>query len=180
MSDFTTVPLQTIIDNIPAFEDDGITKRSGLLPADFTVTVWKDGAVDPLSVAVAEIGSSGEYSVTYTPDTAGYWLVEVHVLFNGAFWGSSAQVGVAADYSTLLDRMDRVLGLLHMNSLVDNEVYDGSDQLLSARLRVFHDANNVPSTPGGNETAGLLHEYTITAAYTDINRADRYRMVKVR
>ncbi len=59
----------------------------------------------------------------------------------------------------------RILGLLHQNAIIDNQVYTTAGQLESARLRVFDSSANVPSTPGGSEVTGLLHQYTITAVY---------------
>lgn len=61
--------------------------------------------------------------------------------------------------------MGRTSGLLHENSMVDNQTYDTDGNLLTARLRVFDSAGNLPATPGGSETTGLLYEYTVTAGY---------------
>jgi len=74
-------------EQFPALDLDGLTKLPGLaLPADFTVTVWKDGAVyaGPNAVTVAEIaGTPGEYEAEFTPDAAGYWKIEVLVILIG-------------------------------------------------------------------------------------------------
>jgi hypothetical protein len=60
----------------------------------------------------------------------------------------------------------RILGLIHDNGIVDNHQYDAGSNLTSARLRVFDSAVNVPTTPGGSETTGLLFEYVFTGEYT--------------
>ncbi len=78
------------VDHFPAFEPDGFTKRSGL--SAFTVSVFRDGAVDPLSVTIVEISSTGEYSVNFTPNAIGYWVVQVQIDFNGDIWEGSYQV----------------------------------------------------------------------------------------
>jgi hypothetical protein len=71
------------IDQFPALEADGYTKRTGLLqPADFTETVWVDGIVAAVTVTITEIGTSGEYRVTFTPPVDGFMVVEVLVDFN--------------------------------------------------------------------------------------------------
>lgn len=61
----------------------------------------------------------------------------------------------------------RVSGLLHENSIVDNQVYDSVGLLTSARLRVFDSAGNLPDTPGGSEVTGLLFEYIVIAGYVE-------------
>lgn len=73
----------------------------------------------------------------------------------------------------------RVLGLLHQNAMVDNQVYDPNNQLTYARLRVFDDEANVPATPGGSETTGLLYEYNITAEYAGFGLVSNFNIKKV-
>lgn len=71
------------IDQFPALEADGYNKRTGLaLPADFTVTVWLNGAVSALAPTITEIGTSGEYRVDFTPTTDGFLVVEVLIDFS--------------------------------------------------------------------------------------------------
>lgn len=73
----------------------------------------------------------------------------------------------------------RILGLLHENSIVDNQQYDENNQLNSARLRVFDSVGNLPSSPGGNETTGLLFEYTITADFESLGILKEYKIARV-
>lgn len=73
----------------------------------------------------------------------------------------------------------RVLGLLHRNAILDNQTYDAQGQLTSARLRVFDSSLNVPSTPGGAETVGKLHEYQIEAEYDGLNIVRRFALKQV-
>ena len=75
--------------------------------------------------------------------------------------------------------LDRVRGLLHDNSIVDMQVYDTNNQLTSARLRVFDSAANLPSAPGGNETTGLLFEYTVSASYLALGILEEYKMERL-
>ena len=71
------------VEQFPALEADGYTKRTGLtLPADFTVSVWLNGAVSALAPTVTEIGTSGEYRLDFTPTADGYLVVEVLVDFS--------------------------------------------------------------------------------------------------
>lgn len=65
-----------------------MVKRSGLTLAggDFTISTWRDGAPEVLVVDLAEIGSSGEYRIAFTPAASGFVVVEVAILFNGETW----------------------------------------------------------------------------------------------
>lgn len=85
----------------------------------------------------------------------------------------SATVAVLAQMQADLAR---VLGMLHRNAILDMQTYDGQTQLTSARLRVFDSPANVPTTPGGNETIGLLHKYEINAAYSGLNVVTKFTL----
>jgi len=73
----------------------------------------------------------------------------------------------------------RVLGLLHRNSMLDKQEYDGQSHLTFARLRVFDSEVNVPATPDGNETVGLLHEYEIETEYDGLNVVKKFTLKQV-
>jgi hypothetical protein len=75
-----------VVDQFPAFEDDGFTKRSGLGSGDFSSTVFVNGAVEALPVTISEIGSTGEYKTSFTPDTLGVYELQVAISFNRDIW----------------------------------------------------------------------------------------------
>lgn len=181
MSVFSILPNDQVKDQISVYDDTGVAKISGLtlVGGDFTVTVWLDGVPDALPVSITEIGVSGEYLVEFTPNLEGTWIVEVVVNPIQEAFKITAVAGGAVDLSTILTQNDRILGLLHNNSILDNQTYDSQGQLLTARLRIFDDAVNVPVTPGGSETTGLLFEYSIEADYAAVNEATRYSMRQV-
>lgn len=82
--------------------------------------------------------------------------------------GGTATFNPATDnLRTTAESALRALGLLHHNAMVDRQIFTADGQLSSARVRVFDSASAVPATPGGNETAGLLHEYAIDSTYQD-------------
>jgi len=41
------------------------------------------------------------------------------------------------------DKIDKILGLVHQNILIDNPVYDGFHNLISARVRIYSEAGSV-------------------------------------
>jgi hypothetical protein len=73
-----------VVDQFPVWEDDGYTKKSG--ETVFTVTIWKDGVVQSIPSSITEIGTSGEYEITFTPDDSGFWLAEVKIPYNEQVW----------------------------------------------------------------------------------------------
>lgn len=231
----------TVIDQFPVFEDDGYTKKSGLLPGDFTPSVFLDAVVDPTAVTIAEIGSTGEYKATFPVASTGLYEVQVFVPFSKEIWYgqyvcvdeltndlaaearnqtvkidqavvdnppadgslydqlankdasqtfdpafhsleaiSDALAASSGDTSISLTAiqadLSRVLGLLHRNAILDKQEYDSQDQLTFARLRVFDSVANLPTTPGGSETVGLLHEYEINAEYDGLNIVKKFTL----
>lgn len=234
-----------VIDQFPAFENDGYSKRSGLLAADFASTVYRDTSIVPLPVTIQEISGSGEYRTSFTPALSGLYEVQVLIDFNKQIWfaqyaavaelthdlaeqardqadkidlsvvnpstvvdgsladqlmnkdaartfsaatdsleaiadaisSSSSAIGVALGQMQV--DLARVLGLLHRNAILDNQTYDSFGQLTFARLRVFDLAANVPTTPGGNETVGLLHKYEINASYAGLNVVTKFTLTQL-
>jgi hypothetical protein len=73
-----------VVDQFPVFADDGYTKISGL--TSFTYTLWKDTVAQTIPVAFTEIGTSGEYRVSFTPDSSGFWTCEVLITVNHQQW----------------------------------------------------------------------------------------------
>lgn len=234
-----------VLDQFPAFENDGYSKRSGLSAGDFSSIVFLNGAIVILPVTISEIGISGEYCVSFTPSTVGLYELQVLIDFNKQIWHAQYQSVVelthdlanearnqtnkidlapvvpssAADgslidqlfnknssktYSPATDSLEaisdaltangaataallaqmkadlsRVLGLLHRNAILDQQTYDSHGQLTSARLRVFDSPANVPSTPGGSETVGLLQQYSIAATYGGLNVVTKFTLKQV-
>jgi hypothetical protein len=99
---------ELVVSSFAAFEDDGYTKRSGLTaPGDFTTTVFLDGAADPLSVTITEIGSTGQYSVQFTPDAVGVWHVQVLIDFNKDIWFGEYHA-VESSLETILAQCEKI------------------------------------------------------------------------
>jgi len=103
------------VDHFPVFETDGVTKKSG--ESSFVVTVWRDGVVDSVTTAIAEIGSSGEYALTVTPDAVGEWSVEVAPAYNDDLW--------RADFT--------------VKKAVINMTFSAADDATTARFAVWAD-----------------------------------------
>lgn len=91
----------TILDQFPIYQPDGWTKITG--EAAFTVALWCNGVPRVVAYTVTEIGTSGEYVFSFTPDLPGQWVTEVgidstHTVYGGTYvvtqapltWGFAA------------------------------------------------------------------------------------------
>jgi len=72
--------------------------------------------------------------------------------------------------------LGEVLGLLHKNAVVDNQVYNAGGRLTSAILYVYDSGANAIAN---DHATGLLFDYDITATY-DINDVQTSYMLTVR
>jgi hypothetical protein len=79
----------------PVFDVDGITPITGLLVGSFVTFLARDGILSALPVGVVEIGASGRYVASFTPDTDGLWYVEIQTPFDDVF-GEHVAVGAPA------------------------------------------------------------------------------------
>jgi len=75
---------QAVVDQFPVFADDGYSKVSG--ESSFIVNIWKDAVLQVASYTITEIGTSGEYKITFTPSAEGYWACEVLINSNKQLW----------------------------------------------------------------------------------------------
>ena len=168
------------VDQFPAFEDDGFTKRSGLSGGDFTAKVWRNSAVIALPVSISEIDADGDYSVSVTPASDGLYRVEVLIGFNKEIWYCKYDA-VAALTNVQAQKIDLLALELPPveNSLVDwltnkdlAQTYDPSTDSLEAirdNIDIQFSANNSAIAQMQVDLArilGLLHRNAIVDNHT--------------
>jgi len=61
----------------PAFDIDGITPLTGLVDGDFSKLLIVDDSVSAQTATVTEVGSTGRYVISFTPNANGLWYAEV-------------------------------------------------------------------------------------------------------
>jgi len=183
-----------VLDQFPAFEDDGFSKRTGLVPGDFTAIVFQDSVVTALVVTISEIGATGEYKTSFVPPSIGFYELQILVDFNKEIRFANYQVVPEITNTVVIETRDKVfeiatsndaideqlaaaLGLLHQNSMVDKFVFDGDAQLISARLRVFDTPALVPAGPDGTEV-GIL-EFEVETTYSALGKPNKYSLKRV-
>jgi len=70
-------------------------------------------------------------------------------------------------------KIDKILGLVHQNILIDQAVYDDYGNLSDARLRIYEDSASV----GTN--SNVLATYQITAISTQMGRFATWKQVEI-
>lgn len=113
----------------------------------------------------ALVGLEWIYTVYYRHQASPVgFAVETHVITNEVYIPNTQPDPIIIGSETIMGQLEVVKGLLHHNSMLDNQVFE-EGQLLSARLRMFDVPGNIPAVEGGSETTGLLAEFQIESEY---------------
>ena len=161
------IELGEIVEQFPVYQSDGYTKQSG--ETVFTATLWKDGAVSAVSVAIAEIGTSGEYTATFTPDGVGFWALEVLVDYNKVTYAETFDV-IAEDAKAWVNvSYDDDATTLYMETWLERAgslIPQGS--LVSTSVSVYNQAGTLEftetsSSPKADGRFALTHVISLTA-----------------
>jgi len=114
-----------------------------------------------------EMGN-GAYRCEFTPDTIGTWFITVtHPVYFPYGKSNSALI-----YTSDLNILSRMIGLMQENYSVDQTTYDVDGNLISSRIRVYDVASNV----GSNN--GVVATYNMIATYSG-NQMTSYNVEKV-
>lgn len=149
---------QVFVDHFPVYNPDRVTKHSGLASNAFTLVLYKDGTiVTPGTVpsTIAEIGSSGEYSITFTsgfPQVA-LWEYDISNTFNQDVWYAQAEVTTPPRERTVMS-LEYAIGT---DILTCNVWYEIDGQQVASIQSVSVSIYN---------SAGTL-QYTITSSSPD-------------
>jgi hypothetical protein len=126
------------------------------------VDLYRDGVVVE-TISLPHL-SNGLYGATYSPTQDGY-LSAIYVFFYDAgltveadYDHESELIEVCADKTNLI----RILGLLHHNAVLDQQVYNTENHLVSARLRAYDSRANADLSG----LTGLLFTWLVSAVYT--------------
>ena len=163
----TISPGSIVVDHFPVFNWDGETRVSG--ETSFSVLLWRNAELSSESVSISEIGTTGEYSVSFNPSDPGFWVLEIAIGYNGDIY--RFEYDVSNTIQDVYSMVRRLLGLSHENIFIDNTSYDANGQLISARVRLFDSKVNCDlATDGGSETNGLIATYGLTSTWDAINQ----------
>jgi len=104
--------------------------------------------------------------------------VETHIITNEVYIPEIQPDPVIISPNTVMGQLELVKGLLHHNGMVDKQVYEGG-QLVSARIRMFASASQIPNEPEGDETAGLLAEFQLESTYNEESSNNKFVLKRV-
>lgn len=104
--------------------------------------------------------------------------VETHIITNEVYIPAVQPDPIIVGPQTVMGQLELVKGLLHHNSMVDNQTYEAG-QLTSARVRMFVTPDAIPTEPGGSETLGLLAEFQIESTYNENNLNKQFVLKRV-
>lgn len=118
-----------------------------------------------------------EAGIITTAITASTTAINAHTDSNDATLTSTIGT-ISSNVTSMSALMTRTLGMLHENSFLDNAVFDGNNNLNSARLRLFdtkahaNSAVAAAAISGADAVGGangLIAYYNIIATYTGVN-----------
>lgn len=108
--------------------------------------------------------AGGLYGDTHTFTSGGHFTV-VYQMFTDVGLSSPSDFDIEAEaIEANSDKTNilRILGLTHDNVRIDQQTYDGGDNLLTSRIRHYDTEAN--ANVGG--ATGLLNTWQVTATYT--------------
>lgn len=142
------------------------------LAADGGTAYYGDARVyDKNGVLVTTLSLShtveGLYVVGYVPPAEGYFTI-IYQLFTDPAKTIPAMLDRGVEMLDVSDErtnIKRILGLVHENSVVDMQTYNGTGQLLTARIRNYDSKTNADLAGA----TGLLFTWFLTATYSGLN-----------
>lgn len=127
----------------------------------------------------AKVGLEWIYQVYYRNQGIPLGMaVETHIITNEVYIPNVQPDPIVVGPQTVMGQLELVKGLLHHNSIVDNQTYENG-QLTSARVRTFVTPSAIPTEPGGNETTGLLAEFQIESKYDENSMSNNFTLKRV-
>lgn len=127
------------------------------------------------SLSTVQVGSEGLYRASWTPNIEGYYTY-VGQLYTDSLFVTPAEydkAGDLIDVNSIKTNILRTLGLLHENTVIDQQVYDGASNLTSARVRCYDSKTNAQAAG----VTGLQFIYSMSATYTG-NLLTNYSLVR--
>lgn len=120
--------------------------------------------------------AEGLYGSSWTPGLEGFFTLVAQFYFDNLHTVDAGYEKTAEDMevSSLKTNILRILGLHHENAVIDSQAYDVNGHLSTARVRTYDSKANAQAAG----VAGLLANYTVTAAYDLQGRLINYTMVR--
>lgn len=156
-------------DNFIVLDEDNNT-ITGLETSDFTFGLYNPSGVESSStipVTISEL-ENGLYRVSFTPNSAGNWLL---VVYHSVYFS----YGKSNDYecvNALWDDVQLILGLVQQNFRISDTVYDSNNLLTSATIKIYGNATDC------NNDESSIATYSMVAVFNSENEMTSYKVVK--
>jgi hypothetical protein len=115
--------------------------------------------------------SEGIYTAQYTPTIEGYFNVGFQLYFDAGrtIDAGYERQGEVLDVNSMKTNLLKVLGLVHENTVVDQQTYDVDGNLQTARVRAYDsaiNASNAAAVSPSSYNTGLRYTWTVGAEYS--------------
>jgi len=159
---------QPVYEDFIVIDTTGVGFVTGINPSEFNAFIYDNNRnlyTGPINFY--EMGN-GAYRCEFTPDGIGTWFITVtHPVYFPTGKSNTAMI-----YTSDLNAISRLLGLMQENYSVDQTVYDGNGNLTSSRIRIYDSPLNVGTTNG------VIATYNMTATY-NVNQMTSYNVERV-
>jgi hypothetical protein len=117
----------------------------------------------------------GLYGATWTPGSEGFFSAVYQFYMDPSLTidAGYSKGGELIEVSQTKTNILRLLGLVHENSVVDQQQYDPDGNLIQARIRCYRDRASAEAAG----SSGLQFLYEVFASYTN-GLLDSYRIVR--
>lgn len=138
------------------------------------VRIYDDAGALVASLPLVHV-AEGLYSASWTPAIEGWFSAVTELFFDSAYTVDAGyeKAGEQIEVTQTKTNILRMLGLVYDNSIIDQQVFDADDNLLSARIRAYDTKANALLAG----TAGLRFQYRVEAEYTG-GRLSKYQVVR--
>lgn len=149
--------------------------------------IFESGGTVPIATVDLLHKALGRYEADYTFSAVGVYSVTFIVYTDVArtiesivYTREVEQVFVTqSNVDDLAEAVVRLLGLNHENAFIDNTEFDGYEQLISCRIRLFDSKVNADAaTDGDSYATGLIATYTMEAVHESAGKLKTYRYVR--
>lgn len=147
---------QPVYDDYIIVDSTGSNFITGINVNEFSAFIYDDNRNLYSGITNFYEMGNGAYRCEFFPTTTGTWFVNViHPVHFPMGKSNTAMV-----YTSDLNILSRIAGLAQENYSVDQTIYDGDNNLISSRIRIYDSAINVGT---GN---GVIGVYNMIATYS--------------
>ena len=138
------------------------------------VRIYNEAGALVTSIPLLHV-AEGLYSASWTPTVEGWFTAVTELFFDSSYTVDAGyeKAGEQIEVTQTKTNILRMLGLVYDNSIVDQQVFDADENLLSARIRAYDSKANALLAG----LTGLRFQYKVEAEYTG-GKLSKYQIVR--